>query len=122
MGEGYRGFQFVSGVLLGLQLESEDHTIYRGPDLSFSSRHSGVAHLKALPSPTPAINQIEIHPWCQQKEIVKYCFENNIVVQAYCPLVRADPNRFGDPVIQKLCQKHGKEPAQILVRWSLQMG
>ena len=35
-----------------------------------------------------AINQIEIHPWCQQKEIVSYCQTKGIIVQAYCPLIR----------------------------------
>lgn len=83
---------------------------------------SGVRHLKELPSPTPAIDQIELHPWCQQKEIVKYCNQAGIVVQAYCPLVRADKKRLSDPVLVKVCEKVGKEPAQVLVRWSLQKG
>jgi diketogulonate reductase-like aldo/keto reductase len=83
---------------------------------------SGVAHLKALPSPTPAVNQIELHPWCQQREIVAYCKENNILVQAYCPLVRADEKRLGDKTVVGIAEKYGKESAQILVRWSLQKG
>ena len=83
---------------------------------------SGVNHLKALPSPTPAINQIELHPWCQQREIVAYCQQKGIVVQAYCPIVRADKKRLGDPVVTELCEKHDKQPTQILIRWSLQKG
>lgn len=84
--------------------------------------HSGVKHLQELPSPKPAINQIEIHPWCQQRNIVKYCQDNEIILQAYCPIVRADKKRFEDPVLVQLCKKHGKEPAQVLIRWSLQKG
>lgn len=33
-------------------------------------------------------NASKLHPWCQQKDAVKYCQDNNIVVEAYCPLVR----------------------------------
>lgn len=80
----------------------------------------GVAHLKALPGPVPAVNQIELHPWCQQRDIVAYCKEKGIVVQAYCPLVRAQ--RADDPVLNRIAQKYGKTWAQILIRWSLQKG
>ncbi|WVR03904.1 hypothetical protein IAU60_000903 [Kwoniella sp. DSM 27419] len=82
----------------------------------------GVPHLKSLPAPKPAINQIELHPFCQQKEIVAYCQENGIAVQAYSPLVRADKARLGHPVLVELSKKHSKEAAQILIRWSLQKG
>ncbi|KAL1412605.1 hypothetical protein Q8F55_000352 [Vanrija albida] len=82
----------------------------------------GVRHLRALPAPTPAVNQIELHPWCQQREIVKYCEERGIAVQAYCPLARADPRRLGDPVLVDVAAKHGKAPTQVLLRWSLQKG
>lgn len=44
----------------------------------------------------------KLHPFCQQKEIVKYCAENDIVVQAYCPIIRG---RFDNPVIQELAKK-----------------
>lgn len=68
----------------------------------------------------PAVNQIELHPWCQQKEIVEYCRENSIVVEAYCPLVR---NRKADnPTLVRIAEKHNRTPSQILVRWSLQKG
>ncbi|BEI80959.1 hypothetical protein CcaverHIS002_0201190 [Cutaneotrichosporon cavernicola] len=82
----------------------------------------GVKHLGALPEPLPAVNQIELHPWCQQRDIVQYCQDKGIVVQAYCPIVRADPKRLGDPVAVKIAQKHGKEVPQVLIRWSLQKG
>lgn len=66
---------------------------------------------------TPSVNQIELHPFCQQKDIVDYCRSHDIVVQAYTPLVRGE---FGNPVLQELANKYGKDPAQILIRWSLQ--
>ncbi|KAJ4408168.1 hypothetical protein N0V91_003517 [Didymella pomorum] len=68
----------------------------------------------------PAINQIELHPWCQQKEAVKYCQKNNIVVEAYCPLVRNE--KADDETLTSIAKKHNVTTAQILVRWSLQRG
>ncbi|KAH8110125.1 Aldo/keto reductase [Phellopilus nigrolimitatus] len=82
----------------------------------------GVKHLEELREAkleTPAVNQIELHPFCQQKDIVEYCNKNGIVVQAYCPLVRGD---FSSPVLQEIAKSTGKNPAQVLVRWSLQRG
>jgi diketogulonate reductase-like aldo/keto reductase len=66
----------------------------------------------------PHVNQIELHPWCQQKEIVKYCEDNDIVVEAYSPLVRN--YKANDPTLVDMAKKHDKTTAQILIRWSLQ--
>ena len=67
----------------------------------------------------PAVNQIELHPFCQQRPIVEYCREHGIFVQAFCPLVRG---KFDDPVLQEVARKYNKEVSQVLVRWSLQHG
>ncbi|KAL7004412.1 hypothetical protein EMMF5_006031 [Cystobasidiomycetes sp. EMM_F5] len=83
----------------------------------------GQKHLEELKSYAKAkiaVNQIELHPWCQSREHVKYCEEIGIPLQAYCPIVRASKNDH--PVLQKLASKHNKEPTQILIRWSLQKG
>ncbi|THW10718.1 Aldo/keto reductase [Aureobasidium pullulans] len=68
----------------------------------------------------PAVNQIEFHPWNQQRVIVDYCRSKGIVVTAYSPLTQG--KRLGDPVIQKIAEKHGKTAAQAVLRWCLQMG
>lgn len=65
-------------------------------------------------------NASKLHPWCQQKDAVKYCQDNNIVVEAYCPLVRNQ--KASDPTLQSIAKKHGVTVAQVLVRWSLQRG
>ena len=65
-------------------------------------------------------NASKLHPWCQQKDAVKYCQDNNIVVEAYCPLVRNQ--KASDPTLQSIAEKHGVTDAQVLVRWSLQRG
>jgi diketogulonate reductase-like aldo/keto reductase len=68
----------------------------------------------------PHVNQIELHPWCQQRDIVKFCEENKIVVQAYSPLVRN--YKANDEVLLDLAKKYDRTTAQILVRWCLQKG
>ncbi|KAJ8454187.1 hypothetical protein ONZ45_g19400 [Pleurotus djamor] len=70
----------------------------------------------------PTVNQLEIHPFCQHKPIVDYCNKNNIVVQAYCPLVQAVKGKIDHPVIVSIAKQYGREPAQIFIRWSLQRG
>ncbi|PVF95088.1 Aldo/keto reductase [Serendipita vermifera] len=83
----------------------------------------GVRHLQELVDAgleVPSVNQIELHPFCQQKEIVKWCEDHGVVVQAYCPLIRG--RRWDNPTLARLAEKHGKGVGQILVRWSLQKG
>lgn len=82
----------------------------------------GVHHLKEIEEAgyeKPSVNQIELHPLCQQKDIVAYCKEHGIVVEAYCPIIRGEMNK---PAIQELAKKYQRDPAQILLRWSLQKG
>ncbi|KAI0790822.1 Aldo/keto reductase [Abortiporus biennis] len=67
----------------------------------------------------PSVNQIEIHPFCQQRPIVEYCKANGIVVEAYCPVIRG---KLDHPLIVELAEKYKRDPAQILLRWSLQQG
>jgi diketogulonate reductase-like aldo/keto reductase len=45
----------------------------------------------------------QLHPWCQQKDIVEYCKKNDIVVQAYCPIVRGE--KWGHPALVGLSKK-----------------
>jgi diketogulonate reductase-like aldo/keto reductase len=66
----------------------------------------------------PMVNQLELHPWLQQREIVSYCQKNDVVVEAYCPLVRNQ--KAEDPVLSGIASKHGKTTAQILLRYCLQ--
>lgn len=68
----------------------------------------------------PHVNQIELHPWHQQREIVQYCHDNGIVVQAYCPIARNQ--HAADPTLGAIAERHGVTPNQVLIRWSLQKG
>ena len=67
-----------------------------------------------------SVGQWELHPWLTRPDIVEWCKKRGIVVEAYCPIVRGQ--RFEDKTLQKLAKAHGRTPAQILLRWSLQKG
>ncbi|KAF9559580.1 Aldo/keto reductase [Agrocybe pediades] len=84
---------------------------------NYSGRH--MDEIKEAGYEMPSVNQIELHPFCQQKEITAYDNAHGVVTQAFCPLARA---RFDNPVIQEIAQKYHKESAQILLRWSIQRG
>ncbi|CAG8751667.1 20705_t:CDS:2 [Cetraspora pellucida] len=81
-----------------------------------------VNHLKELmdtnPEIIPTVNQIEVHPWHTRKEIVSYCIEHNIIIEAFSPLTRG--KKFNDPTLIEITKKYNKSPAQILIRWGLQ--
>lgn len=68
---------------------------------------------------TPAVNQVECHPYLQQKELKQYCKENGIYLEAYSPLMNGT-KVLEDPVIKELATKYGKTPAQLILRWHLQ--
>jgi diketogulonate reductase-like aldo/keto reductase len=67
-----------------------------------------------------SVGQWEVHPWLARPDILKWCADRGIAVEAYCPIVRGQ--KFDDPKVQELATKYGKTPAQILLRWSLQKG
>jgi diketogulonate reductase-like aldo/keto reductase len=66
----------------------------------------------------PAVNQIEFHPFLVQPELLKFCQEHQIQVEAWAPLVQGQI--ITEPVAQKLAEKYEKTPAQIALRWDLQ--
>jgi diketogulonate reductase-like aldo/keto reductase len=68
----------------------------------------------------PLVNQIEFSPYIYQKDILSYCNRRNIIVEAYTPLVRG--KKFKDPKLVELAEKYSKTPAQIMIRWALQVG
>lgn len=68
----------------------------------------------------PHVLQIELHPWCQQREIVSYCQSHKIAIEAYCPIVRNQ--KAHDKTLLSIAGKHSKDPNQVLIRYSLQKG
>jgi diketogulonate reductase-like aldo/keto reductase len=80
-----------------------------------------ISHLKEMKKyakVTPAVNQVELHVFLQQPELVKYCQDNNIVVEAYSPLAHA--RAMDNETILNIAKKHGKTYAQIMLRWLIE--
>jgi diketogulonate reductase-like aldo/keto reductase len=65
-----------------------------------------------------AVNQIEFHPWFQRPELVDFCQESGVVVEAAAPLARAEV--FEDELLQELATKYDRSIPQIVVNWALQ--
>lgn len=63
-------------------------------------------------------NQVEYHPFINQREMVHYCQENNLLLTAYTPLARGKVSN--NSTLISLGKKYGKTPAQIALRWFLQ--
>ena len=76
---------------------------------------------------TPAVNQIELHPYLQQERLIEFCNEMGIAVTAYSPLGSPGnrdeqehlPLLIEDEAIGAIAKNYGKSPAQILIRWAL---
>ena len=68
----------------------------------------------------PAVNQIEFHPLWNQHELLSYCQDKGIVVQAYAPLARGA--YLNNEVLIEIGRKYGKSSAQIGLRWLIQKG
>lgn len=67
----------------------------------------------------PTVNQVELHPLNTQKELLQYARENNIVLEAWSPLMQGN---LDQPALVKIAEKYGKSAAQIVLRWDLQNG
>jgi alcohol dehydrogenase (NADP+) len=82
----------------------------------------------------PVNNQVEMHPALQQPELLAWHAARRVVVTTYCPLGSparpptfrptgdADPDILGHPTIAALAAKHGRTPAQVVLRWAIQRG
>ncbi|XP_078533359.1 aldo-keto reductase family 1 member A1-A-like [Lissotriton helveticus] len=78
----------------------------------------------------PVVNQVECHPYLNQKELLEHCRQRRIVLTAYSPLGSAnrpwakpgDPQLLEDPELLDIAKKYGKSAAQVILRWQLQRG
>jgi len=76
----------------------------------------------------PAVNQIEVHPYFQQRDVQRLDERHGIVTQAWSPIGGITSYRgmqkrsFDDPTLLEIGRQHGKSPAQVMLRWHLQEG
>lgn len=81
-----------------------------------------VHHLKELISDSevkPMVNQVEFHPTLAQKELLTYCEQEGIQLEAWSPLKQGQ--LLDDPILSEIAKKYNKTVAQIILRWDLQM-
>lgn len=71
---------------------------------------------------TPQINQIELHPEHQRAELVTYCQERGIAIEAWGPLAQAKSDLLTKAPIVQAAELHGKTPAQVALKWHLNRG
>ncbi len=88
-----------------------------------------LARLTDTASVTPAVNQIEVHPYFRQSEALAANAERGILSQAWSPIGGITFYRDGsegstleDPTIVEIAEAHGRTPAQVMLRWHLQQG
>jgi len=90
-----------------------------------------VEHLTRLLGETtvvPTVNQIEVHPYFQQREVQAFGAEHGILTQAWSPIGgitayrESERRSFDEPVILAIGEKYGKSAAQVMLRWHIQEG
>ncbi|GIF23152.1 diketogulonate reductase-like aldo/keto reductase [Actinoplanes tereljensis] len=91
-----------------------------------------VEHLTALldaATVVPAVNQIEVHPYFQQREVQAFGAKHGILSQAWAPIGgitfyrdSGHSSTLEDPVIGEIAKAYGKSPAQVMLRWHVQQG
>lgn len=82
-------------------------------------------HLERLHKETgewPTVNQIELHPTWQQREVTAFCREHGIAVEAYSPMARGADLNAGNGTIERIAAAHGVSPAQVILRWHIENG
>jgi diketogulonate reductase-like aldo/keto reductase len=113
-----------------------EDSVYDGKCRAIGVSNFTIRHLEALKKTAriwpPAVNQIELHPYNPQKELVEYCRKEGIVLQAYASLGGQDSgkktwNILGGKLLERdevkaIAEKYQKMPAQVLLRWATQQG
>ncbi len=91
------------------------------------ARHIGVSNFTvalveeavSLSRQPLACNQIEYHPYLNQDRVIAACRKHGLAVVSYCPLARG-AELFAEPAVAEAAERHGRTPAQIVLRWQVQ--
>ena len=84
-----------------------------------------VPHLERIVAETgvtPAVDQIELHPTHQQRDVVAWAKEHGVLIEAWGPLGQGKYDLAAIPAVTEAAAAHGKSPAQVVLRWHLQKG
>ncbi len=100
-----------------------EHLVHNGRVRAIGVCNFQVHHLEDLMGNCeiiPAVNQVEFHPRLTQKELLAFCNQNQIRMEAWAPLMRG--KILDHETIVTIAEKHEKKPAQVILRWDLQHG
>ncbi len=130
---GRLGFDYVDLYLIHWPVPSEDrfvdtwraferiHEEGRARTIGVSNfRVEDLERLEAETDTRPTLNQIELHPRLPQAELRIWQGEHQIATEAWSPLAQGD--LLDEPTITAIAERHGKTPAQTILRWHLQLG
>eukprot|EP00928_Gymnodinium_smaydae_P074603 TRINITY_DN57634_c0_g1_i1.p1 TRINITY_DN57634_c0_g1~~TRINITY_DN57634_c0_g1_i1.p1 ORF type:complete len:485 (-),score=98.51 TRINITY_DN57634_c0_g1_i1:102-1556(-) len=126
LGLGYVDLMLIHSPIGGRLLETWDALLEarrRGWARQVGVSNFGEVHLRRLEAcgrGRPAVNQIEVSPFNQERALRSFCRRRGIVVMGYAPLTRGA--RLDDQRLRQVASKHSRSPAQILVRWALEQG
>lgn len=85
-------------------------------------RIEDLERLKQETGVVPVVNQIELHPYFQQRELREYADKNNIRIESWSPIGGSKGNLLEDEVIASISERHHKSAAQVVIRWHIQHG
>jgi 2,5-diketo-D-gluconate reductase A len=130
---GRLGFEYVDLYLIHWPVSSEDrfvdtwraferiHGEGRARTIGVSNfRVEDLERLEAKTEARPTVNQIELHPRLQQPELRAWHADRRILTEAWSPLAQGE--LLDDETIAAIAGRHGKTPAQAILRWHLQLG
>jgi 2,5-diketo-D-gluconate reductase A len=120
-------FELTLGAYRALEKLLADGKVRAIGVSNFMRQH--LAQLADATSVVPAVNQIEVHPYFRQSELLAVNAERGIISQAWSPIGgitsyrdRHQGRTFEDAVIMEIAEEQGKTPAQVMLRWHLQQG
>ncbi len=130
---GRLGFEYVDLYLIHWPVPTEDrfvdtwraferiHGEGRARTIGVSNfRVEDLERLEAETDARPTVNQIELHPRLQQAELRAWHADHGVVTEAWSPLAQGE--LLDDETIVAIAERHGKTPAQAVLRWHLQLG
>jgi diketogulonate reductase-like aldo/keto reductase len=108
-------------LLSGRQWRQFESLQERGLTREIGVSNFGIDQLESLKqhaSGPPAVNQVQFSPYHYRRQLLDYCEEHGIVLEAYSPLARGQG--LHDPTITGLAERLGRTPAQVMLRWAIQ--
>ncbi len=117
---------YDSGVTLLETWQALERLVDEGHCRSIGLSDITLAKLREIVSAArikPSVVQVESHPYLPEWELLDFCREHGIVLQAFAAVGHAmEPNLLEDPVITAIAQRVHKTPAQVVLAWAIQRG